>query len=1089
MQKRSPNRQTNRQHQGLSAVHRQQARAILVIPSVDGGHLLERMLPTLRVAPASVVVLDQGSTDNTVQVCRAAGVELLQLGRPYTYTQACNIGARLARQRGYPFLCVANNDIVFRSDVISDLLAEMDNDPKLGVVAPSQVILDPANEVDVLARRVAWNLDVVEFLHDLDQAPVPPRLEADFCEFTCVLLRMEAILVTGFLDDAYGFYYEDADFGFRLRKAGYGAAYLPRSQIYHLTSSTFSRKRQEQLEYVSRNRVYFAKKHLGYGVRQHKDGGFWGGQSGIFARRLYPELRRFGLIDDAQPDLVVGSIGPMTSGYLLVPGGPALITGREAGLSNQYRAVLATSVAAVDRLRTAGFESFRIPAGIDPDIFNPWSVGLGEERRFDETTYLALVDPFDRRPVAGLLRAWGEFASPKVRLIVAGMRLGRLIGHAPDAAYRSGRAEVSWYAAERIELRETEASLDDRELAALYRSVDFTIVLPGPGSSVALAESIACGRLVVFDAACKDLAASLQEATGDNVAASLTAGGAAEGLLPALRRSEGLSDSDRASLAVAARYGVLGHSTLRHTAMAVRDVLEMTQERNPDRFIRYLDMLLAAVQVTAPVSPARQLPQVPAATRMRLSKVLSRRFIMAGANAMHFGENWQRNGLPTAMLSAATHMRPARRQDAETALIMLPLPTPAEPEAACIAKADTPLLIGYIDAQLGIGQSLRGLATAIADTGTEFSIYPFGVGVEGRRSIPTMPERHDKTTPHDVNIIEVSPAELPRVFSHITSEHFDNSYNILRTYWELAKGPAIWRDGYGMERIHEMWAPNEFCATAFRDFFDGPIFIVPPCLEVADLVPSAVEEGKKRFGLDPHAFHFMFSFDYYSFSDRKNPLAAVRAFLTAFPDRSRPVGLVVKATSAENHFPAVKKEIIAAAEADGRITIIDESLSRADMLSLMAGIDCYVSLHRSEGFGLGMAEAMAMSKPVIATGYSGNSEFVTERTGYPVPFELKPVRRHEYVHTEGQVWADPDEDACAAAMRAVIERPEEAAARAEAGHAFVKERYGKTNVGRIAAKRLAEISQSRAVLSDTRVGLPAVATPPAAARNSAGSPP
>ena len=157
--------------QGSPAVQGQRARVILVIPSVGGGHLLERMLPTLRVPTDSVVVLDQGSTDNTLQVCQAAGVELLQLGRPHTYSQACNIGARLARQRGYPFLCVANNDIAFRTDVISELLSEMDRDPKLGVVAPSQIILDASNDVDVLARRVAWNLDGVEFLHDLSQAP------------------------------------------------------------------------------------------------------------------------------------------------------------------------------------------------------------------------------------------------------------------------------------------------------------------------------------------------------------------------------------------------------------------------------------------------------------------------------------------------------------------------------------------------------------------------------------------------------------------------------------------------------------------------------------------------------------------------------------------------------------------------------------------------------------------------------------------------------------------------------------------------------------------------------------------------------
>ena len=80
--------------------------------------------------------LDQGSSDETTRICREAGVELLQLGRPHTYTQACNIGARIARQRGYPYLCVSNNDIVFRTDVLSELLVEMERDAKLGIVAP-----------------------------------------------------------------------------------------------------------------------------------------------------------------------------------------------------------------------------------------------------------------------------------------------------------------------------------------------------------------------------------------------------------------------------------------------------------------------------------------------------------------------------------------------------------------------------------------------------------------------------------------------------------------------------------------------------------------------------------------------------------------------------------------------------------------------------------------------------------------------------------------------------------------------------------------------------------------------------------------
>jgi glycosyltransferase involved in cell wall biosynthesis len=131
------------------------------------------------------------------------------------------------------------------------------------------------------------------------------------------------------------------------------------------------------------------------------------------------------------------------------------------------------------------------------------------------------------------------------------------------------------------------------------------------------------------------------------------------------------------------------------------------------------------------------------------------------------------------------------------------------------------------------------------------------------------------------------------------------------------------------------------------------------------------------------------------------------------------------------------------------------------MLSLLATIDCYVSLHRSEGFGLGMAEAMALEKPVIATNYSGNCEFVTKNTGYPIPFTLTPLRPHEYVHAEGQVWADPDEDACAETMRDIVDCPDEAASRARAGRTFVEDRYGAVNVGRIVGERLEAISLSR----------------------------
>ncbi len=470
-----------------------QDRIIMVIPSIDGGHLLERMLPSLRLKPVNIVVLDQGSTDDTARICQEAGVELLQLGRPHTYTQACNIGARIARQRGYPFLCVANNDIVFRTNVPSELLVAMECDARLGIAAPSQVILDPASGVDVLARRVSWNLDTVEFLHDFDELPAPPRIEADFCELTCALIRMSAVKEVGFLDDAYGFYHEDADFCFRLRKAGYSAAYLSRSQICHFTSSTFNRKRQAQIDYLRRNRIYFAKKHLGYGVRQIEETSSWTGETEVVARRLFPLLRRFGMVDNTRPDLIIGRVGARTAGYLFTTQRSPIVPEGLLRLRDHYRAVVATSDMVVHSLRAAGFPSFRAPLGIDPDLFNPWGQVAGSAAsQFGETTYLAIANPYDRHQLTILLQAWTRFAvlGRRVRLIVVGSRLARRMGRVADTAYRSGRLEISCYTAERLELHETDAPLDNQELASLYRSVDFTIITQAEGSNLTLVEVV-----------------------------------------------------------------------------------------------------------------------------------------------------------------------------------------------------------------------------------------------------------------------------------------------------------------------------------------------------------------------------------------------------------------------------------------------------------------------------------------------------------------------------------------------------------------------------------------------------------------------
>ena len=531
-------------------------------------------------------------------------------------------------------------------------------------------------------------------------------------------------------------------------------------------------------------------------------------------------------------------------------------------------------------------------------------------------------------------------------------------------------------------------------------------------------------------------------------------------LVGRLEHSDHLSARDRAVLASEAAYKVRGQSTLRNTAIGFYAALARLQDQDPARIVKTLDRNRVST-IQAITNPGEASPVTSATRGAKLSSLVARQVSDSGRLTAHFGSVWQEKGFTAASGIAVDELRYAVTRRSKRllrlkgrALEMGRATTERSIRPFVHHTAPKPrsaLLIGYIDAQLGLGQSLRGLALAMSQSAVRFSIYPFGVGVEGRRSAAYMPERYDTVNAHAVNIIEVTPDELPTVFRHVSRRHFDRSYNILRTYWELSHAPEAWRPHLGT--IDEIWAPNAFVALSFQAIFERPITIVPPCIDL----PPREPDGHRHFGLDTRRFYFLFSFDYFSFPDRKNPLAVVRAFRAAFPNTSIRVGLVIKCTGPIKQFSQVREELRSAAELDERIEVMDESRLREEMLTLMATADCYVSLHRSEGFGLGMAEALALGKPVIGTSYSGNTAFLTEETGYPVPYTLREVARNEYVHTVGQVWAEPDEGACAAVMRRVFRDREDAATKARAGQRLVVDQYGPFNVSCIIQRRLNEI--------------------------------
>jgi glycosyltransferase involved in cell wall biosynthesis len=222
----------------------------------------------------------------------------------------------------------------------------------------------------------------------------------------------------------------------------------------------------------------------------------------------------------------------------------------------------------------------------------------------------------------------------------------------------------------------------------------------------------------------------------------------------------------------------------------------------------------------------------------------------------------------------------------------------------------------------------------------------------------------------------------------------------------------------------------------------------------------APEPGLKRadLGLPDDKFIFYFSFDFRSYSSRKNPRAVIAAFRRAFPRGDAPVCLALKTIGSS--WKAEERDALnQTVRADPRILVIDQEFPRPRAIALVALADCFVSLHRSEGFGRGPAEAMLLGKPVITTDYSGTSDFATAQTALLVGGELVPVGQDEYPGAVGQVWAEPDIDEAAAAMRRIAGDGPLAERLGRAGQARIRKLYDPHVIGARYLDRLAAIAR------------------------------
>ncbi|MEZ0387273.1 MAG: glycosyltransferase family 4 protein [Verrucomicrobium sp.] len=271
-------------------------------------------------------------------------------------------------------------------------------------------------------------------------------------------------------------------------------------------------------------------------------------------------------------------------------------------------------------------------------------------------------------------------------------------------------------------------------------------------------------------------------------------------------------------------------------------------------------------------------------------------------------------------------------------------------------------------------------------------------------------------------------------------------------YWELDQLPPEWIER--ASSMQELWAPSRFIADAMRPVMPVPVFEMPPAVRAS---PSG-SLSKNLLPLPEGKFLFLFMFDMCSVMERKNPLGLIRAFEKAF-GKGEKVALVIKVLRGAA-FPDDFDRLKDAAHAAG-VCLIDQALSEDETQSLLNACDAYISLHRSEGFGLTIAEAMLLGKPVIATNYSGNTDFMNPTNSLLVDCEIVPITNDLQFYPKGNHWAEPSIDDAAAKMRWVFEHQKEASAMAKRGHHDAVETFSLSRASGRMIQRLEQISKAQ----------------------------
>ena len=356
-------------------------------------------------------------------------------------------------------------------------------------------------------------------------------------------------------------------------------------------------------------------------------------------------------------------------------------------------------------------------------------------------------------------------------------------------------------------------------------------------------------------------------------------------------------------------------------------------------------------------------------------------------------------------------------------------------------------VVGYLSDETGVGEVARSILKALSKR--SFPVAQTNVqGYLARRddtSVLHLPNGN----PYAFNLLNVNADQVPIVYEAMGSLFFLDRFNIGFWFWELSQFPEVWKNSF--RYLDEVWVASTFVQCAVAQASPVPVVNV----RVPILPPSPSPLTRAKLGLPTDKHLFLYVFDGLSFHERKNPLGLIRAYRMAFEPDFRHSALVIKTTNL-NRNPELAHLLQQEMKSVSGI-LIDRYMTREELSGLFHLCDAYVSLHRSEGFGLTLAETMSLGKPVIATAYSSNMDFMTPANSYLVACRLVELERDYGPYQKGNLWAEPDLQQAAILMRCVMDNPEEARQKGQQAKQDMERLYGVQAVSNLIMSRLERI--------------------------------